>query len=368
MGAGEELVLRLCWQPVQPLDRDYSFFVHLVTAVGQPPLGQSDKTHSAGRYRVGEVVLDEYRIPLLPTTSPGSYTVVAGVYYTFPGGWERLKTASGQEVEPLSQVVVKSADLPPVTTHPAHLGFSGGLTCVGVDYDHSIAGAQRVYLHWWQPGETDQARDALLYRGPELVGRAPLPMSQGYSTMALDVPEGAGPLLLQVHSTAHDAGVPFLGPWHRGWARAPRLPSPRDGERHIVFGGEMTLESARWVAGDSWRPGGTGRVSLRFQALRPLTHDYRVSVSLTGPDGRFVAQHDTTPALGAIPTLKWIRGAKVDDLHLVALPEDAFSGESSLRLTVYDAFSLQPLAVSDDRFARLGQGTQMELGRVTIAP
>ena len=95
LASGEEIVLRLCWQPVQPLDRDYSFFVHLVRELGQPPLGQGDTTHPAARYQVGEVIIDEYRIPLLPTTSPGSYLLARGVYFTYPGGWKRLLTPSG---------------------------------------------------------------------------------------------------------------------------------------------------------------------------------------------------------------------------------------------------------------------------------
>ena len=128
----------------------------------------------------------------------------------------------------------------------------------------------------------------------------------------------------------------------------------------------MALQWARWDAGRGWQGGDLGRVTLGFQALRPLTHDYAVSVSLIGPDGGVLAQHDTTPALGAIPTLKWVRGTQVRDLHLLPLPLDVPPGEAILRLTVYDAFTLRPLAISDERLARQGQGTHMDLGRVAI--
>jgi hypothetical protein len=104
---------------------------------------------------------------------------------------------------------------------------------------------------------------------------------------------------------------------------------------------------------------------LTFVGTRALTRDYAVSVSLRGEAGMWQAQHDGTPALGAIPTLKWIRGVTVRDEHDVPLPADA-AGRGTLRLTVYDAFTLRPLTVLDERLARLGQGTQLELGSVEV--
>ena len=98
---------------------------------------------------------------------------------------------------------------------------------------------------------------------------------------------------------------------------------------------------------------------------RAITQDYTVSVSLVGESGTWHAQHDGTPALGAIPTLKWIRGITVADEHSLVLPEDA-TGRGALWLTVYDAFTMQPLPVLDERLARLGQGTQVDLGNVIL--
>jgi len=68
---------------------------------------------------------------------------------------------------------------------------------------------------------------------------------------------------------------------------------------------------------------------------------------------------------GAIPTLKWLRGTVVTDRHRVTLPPDA-SGPASLRVAVYDAFTLEPLIVLDDRLLKLGQGQLAELGTVTV--
>ena len=187
-------------------------------------------------------------------------------------------------------------------------------------------------------------------------------------TMALDAAPDKGSLRLEVRLAEGDVRLAPLGPWHCSWQRSVPLPGPRPGERHVVLGGEMTLERAVWEPDEAWKRESTGRVVLQFQATRPLLRDYSVSVGLYGADGGFVAQHDGTPALGAIPTLKWLRGTWVSALHLVQIPASAPSGEALLRLAVYDAFTLRPLPILDDRFARLGQGTQMTLGRVLIQP
>jgi len=104
---------------------------------------------------------------------------------------------------------------------------------------------------------------------------------------------------------------------------------------------------------------------MTFVGARPITHDYSVSVSLTDEAGAWTSQHDGTPALGAIPTLKWIRGMTIHDEHDLELPPDA-AGRGLVCLTVYDAFTMRPLPILDERLARLGQGTQIKLGSIEL--
>jgi len=106
-------------------------------------------------------------------------------------------------------------------------------------------------------------------------------------------------------------------------------------------------------------------VDLRWEGLRPLVHDYSVSVQLVGQGWR--AQDDSTPALGAIPTLKWLPGTIITDRHRVKLPANV-SGPASLRVSVYDAFTLESLVILDDRLLKLGQGQSAELGTVAMQP
>ena len=126
------------------------------------------------------------------------------------------------------------------------------------------------------------------------------------------------------------------------------------------LGGEILLTDARWKA-----KGNEVVVDLRFSALRPIVHDYTISVRLADVKGGWSVQDDSTPASGAIPTLKWIREASVADRHVLVLPSNVVSGEAKLSLLVYDAFTLRPLAILDERLAKLGPF--VPLGRVKVS-
>ena len=115
------------------------------------------------------------------------------------------------------------------------------------------------------------------------------------------------------------------------------------------------------VAGNAYH------IKPTFLSQRSLTSDYRVSLSLRSDSGKWLVQHDSVPAMGAIPTLKWLRGWSVVDPHILEIPSDAL-GSATLRLTVYDAFTQRPLAVLDDRLVQVGQGLHIDLATVQIGP
>ncbi|HID65329.1 MAG TPA: hypothetical protein EYP49_21640 [Anaerolineae bacterium] len=347
---GEPLHLDLHWQPLVELEGNYSFFMHLIGDGGRV-LGQMDVTHDMAGYSQGEVAVDRYEIRVLPTTPSGHYQLIVGMYITLPGGgWRRLTTEGGDETVLLTEVEVMPPASPPVTLHPLHQPFTNGLTLIGVDYDTTLEGTRRVYLHWCRLGPEDGDYDVLLYADNAVVTESRLPRIPlgTYLTTAHDLPMTATPLQIELRS-AGDV-VPRLGPW--GWPRRGRLalPTPPPRSRYVNLGGEMLL-----VGADHRRlSGGTARVELRLVAKKPLLRDYVVSVRLTDEAGRLVSQDDTVPALGAIPTLKWIRGSPVSDVHFLPLPAGGQAGPLRLDLIVYDAFTMRKLAILDDRLAKLG--------------
>ncbi|MBC7261954.1 MAG: hypothetical protein H5T63_08050, partial [Chloroflexi bacterium] len=360
----DTLVVQVCWRPVIKLERDYSFFVHLVDGNGAV-VGQGDITHPAARYEVGQVILDGYRIPLLPTIQPGRYQVIGGVYITLAeGGWRRLMTAEGSDHLKFTTVEVLPLQIPPVTLHGLYRPFMCGYTLLGVDYDRSLPDQLRVYLHWRADSQVSEGWQVVMFFGENRLSTASLPIvPEGkYFTTVHDLPAGGTNLAFEVHNAT---GVPsaWLGPWKVPLAFRIRLPAAPGDARYIPLGGEMILVGADYPRTSS--DGQLLRTRLTFLAAKPITHDYSVSVSIVGEDSSWRAQHDGTPALGAIPTLKWIRGMTVWDEHDLSLPPLA-AGRGVLYLTVYDAFTMRTLPVLDERLARLGQGTRIALGTVEV--
>jgi hypothetical protein len=364
--SGQPLYLDLYWQPMVELDavrivHAYSFFVHLVGDGGRV-LGQMDIAHDMTGFKTGGGSVDRYEIQVLPTTPSGSYQLIAGVYITLPeGGWKRLTTKEGGETVLLAEVEVVPPPLRPVTLHPLHQPFANGLTLIGADYDTSLGGSRRVYLHWHRFRVDDGDYDVLLYANDDVVARSRLPQVPlgTYLTTAHDLPLMVVPLQVELRSTDNVVSR-WLGPWHWPGGGRLTLPTPPPRSRYVDLGGEMLLAGVEYQR----LPGDTVRVELRLMAKKPLLRDYVVSVRLTDEAGRLLSQDDTVPALGAIPTLKWICGSSIADVHFVPVPTDAQAGPLRLSLIVYDAFTMRKLGVLDDRLAKLGPSVplaQLEL-------
>jgi hypothetical protein len=89
--------------------------------------------------------------------------------------------------------------------------------------------------------------------------------------------------------------------------------------------------------------GGRLRVTLYWQARETMESSYKVFVHLLSPDGAVVAQHDSVPSAGKIPTDDWAVGEVVADQHLVeflGLP----AGEYRLVAGMYDPSTGQRLS------------------------
>ena len=367
--------MEVYWRVLRAPTRDYTAFAQLLGPQGV--VGQGDLPHPTTRYLPGEVRVDAYRFPLLLHAPPGEYRLITGFYYPVDGGWTRLD-AEGTDHAALATVTVLPAEAPPATLHPLDRAFAGGLCLVGADYDAGVSGQGRVYLHWrrtatlplprglWQPSL--EAVTVRAVRGGVVVAQAVLPaLAPGSAaTVALDLPFTDGEALSVELQGADGAPLRALAAWHLP-VEGARLRAPRQGERYVPLGGEMAfigLAEAPITA----RPGEDVWLRPRFLALCPLTVDDSVSVGLARPDLGWEQKVDGTPALGAIPTLKWVSGWVVEDAHALRLPEDAPAGSAEVTVAVYDAFTLAPLQVLDERLVREGQGIQFRAGTVEVVP
>jgi uncharacterized membrane protein len=96
------------------------------------------------------------------------------------------------------------------------------------------------------------------------------------------------------------------------------------------------------VAG-SVKSGGTLRVELYWTALQAMSDYYAISVRLLAPDGSVIAQDDSWPAHGAVPTPLWEAGRSLRDIHYLQLPEATLPPDMTLAVVVYNADTLAPI-------------------------
>ncbi|MEJ2208852.1 MAG: hypothetical protein P8129_07430 [Anaerolineae bacterium] len=107
---------------------------------------------------------------------------------------------------------------------------------------------------------------------------------------------------------------------------------PLDVEFGAVAGNGIRLEGYRWQAG----PGATElEITLRWRAMEHPQGDYQVFLHLLSGD-EIVGQGDGPPLDGRWPTLFWLPGLALDDVHRVSLPADLPAGRYDLLVGLYD--------------------------------
>ena len=145
--AGDIAQITLFWRADRALARRYKVFLHVLDE-GNHIVGQRDAEPGGGArlttlWAPGEVLADNYGVPIHPATPPGKYRVEVGMYNPETG--QRLTTPDGADqlwLEPLA------VEQPPVPAPIAALGMQHGkgadfgeLTLLGYDlyklgFDH----------------------------------------------------------------------------------------------------------------------------------------------------------------------------------------------------------------------------------------
>jgi len=111
---GDNIHLTLFWQCLEEMEQSYTVITHLVDAgdniVAQKDNPPVDGFYSTTKWKVGEIVRDQYDLTIPQDVAPGEYRFKVGMYLVATG--ERLKAVRGDE--PLPGDV---AALPPFQVH-----------------------------------------------------------------------------------------------------------------------------------------------------------------------------------------------------------------------------------------------------------
>ncbi|MGQ9625793.1 MAG: hypothetical protein ACUVV0_02695, partial [Anaerolineae bacterium] len=99
---GEVLHLKLYWRALATMDESYTVFTHLLDE-GERVRGQKDSLPAGGQYPTtgwvaGEVIVDEYEIPVAPDAPPGRYRIEIGMYLAETGARLKVYNQAGEEI------------------------------------------------------------------------------------------------------------------------------------------------------------------------------------------------------------------------------------------------------------------------------
>jgi hypothetical protein len=146
---GETLEIRLYWEALRPLDREYHSFVHLLDAEGQM-VAQSDRQPGGVYYpttlwRPGERLRDDHQLTVPADAPEGVYSLLAGMYALSGDG--TLQPLGEPAV--IGQIGVKSSVPTGLddTGQVVGASFAGQLELLGYDADQQDE-ELAVTLYW----------------------------------------------------------------------------------------------------------------------------------------------------------------------------------------------------------------------------
>lgn len=298
----DELLVTIAWRPIAEVGDSVSLFVHMVDDNGRL-VGQADL---AVRPQASGITLTAFRLTPQPAAT-GNATLLLGL--------------AGSETRfPLGAIEVVASAWQPVTANPLYRPAAGQRpsTLIGFDWDNTLPDQPRLYLHWSTP--------------------------DGYRT---DVYDNTPPELLDLPE--------LVAPWGVTFPTSRAIAGQTDSYYVPLGAGIVWLGQPISQINAPVRANSTLVLDQYFRSRRPIQQDVAVSVRLIGYDGDgtqwlWSDLEDGVPALGAIPTLKWIGGTAVLDPHMVTASADTTPGQRvGATLTIYDVFTNRRLPILDER-------------------
>jgi hypothetical protein len=89
--------------------------------------------------------------------------------------------------------------------------------------------------------------------------------------------------------------------------------------------------------GEAFQPSSAPTLILYWHALTPLSVNYTISVRARAIGDRLLAQQDSWPINGLLPTTLWRQGDYVTDVHTLEIPSAERTQIDHFEVVVYDA-------------------------------
>lgn len=381
------------WETLEPLQEDYSVFLHIYDGQGQR-IDQGDtqlinqSLHPTSLWEVGKLNSVLYHIPVPPGTPPGRYELELGVYLLKTG--DRLPLGDTDEKSVRLEIEVGTPDKQP---DASMLGISRfverdivpelRLLGYSVEKDAVLVGEPvKLRLYWQALGQMQEAyRLQLALKGID--GRT---YWQAESDLVhTDYPTTEwqpGELLGDLHFLSTDEatatgevsvvlnllderGRPLLTSpvelaqlWVQSLEPTFDVPPTIDPTHAVNFDDKVALLDYELTPGPV-RPGEDFHVKVYWQALEEMEESYKVFVHVYDEEGNILAQRDRMPGLGMRPTIGWQVGEVVADRIAVSVGPEAPAGRYRLAIGLYNEGAGRLAAYGPD-------GDRLEQDRVFI--
>ncbi|MBK6429236.1 DUF2142 domain-containing protein [Candidatus Amarolinea dominans] len=113
----------------------------------------------------------------------------------------------------------------------------------------------------------------------------------------------------------------------------------------VNLGTAFAIEGVAATSGQV-QPGDVATVTVRWRALAPNARDYSIFIHLVSNDGLTVAQTDTMPGAGLLPTSQWTPGQTYTEAYQVHIPATTYTPDQAhWAVGLYDHATGQRLPV-----------------------
>lgn len=136
------------------------------------------------------------------------------------------------------------------------------------------------------------------------------------------------------------------------------------------LGAAFAIEGIAAAPGEI-QPGDTAAVTVRWRAVAADAHDYSVFVHLLSAEGLIVAQTDTMPGGGLLPTSQWAPGQTYTEVYRVTAPGTAYTPDRGRwAVGLYDHATGQRLPITLEMLAAdtTVASDSLVFGQVVLSP
>jgi 4-amino-4-deoxy-L-arabinose transferase-like glycosyltransferase len=387
---GTELPLVFYWRAKATPTERLTVFVHLVdderVVWAQEDLEPGAGGYPTTRWRSGELVADERRLPLPPGIPPGDYRLEVGLVRA--DGSRLPIVGAGRDFASLGPVRVERSagrlnlyrvGLTAQLDQELRVGASA-VDLVGYKREGQAVEAGRslsVVLAWeWRGPAPGTGVEVGLGPVDAPVARVRAPLggpwpSDRWTTaefvqqrLALVVPAAAPAgradlwLRLLAPDGAASAPVPLGSVEVTSRPREFAAPTPRQplSARFGDFAEFVGFDAAQ----DHARPGDPVHVTLYWRAAATPSQDYVVFVHLLDAAEQVRGQIDAPPAGGSAPTRSWLPGEVIRDERTFAVARDAPPGTYRFEVGLYRPDTGQRVPLAD------GSGDRVLFGSLTV--